>query len=101
MKFLQCLSQSNAEGWGMLLSFDGAARGNPGAAAYGICGWWGRYEKDMFEPEGLLLQRAHRLGIGTNNGAEALGMASAIKTTLRFVFWVIQQLSHLALHPMR
>ena len=101
VKFLQCLSQSNAEGWGMLLSFDGAARGNPGAAAYGICGWWGRYEKDMFKPEGLLLQRAHRLGIGTNNCAEALGMASAIKTTLRFVFWVIQQLSHLALHPMR
>ena len=38
----------------------------------------------MFKPEGLLLQEASRLGIGTNNCAEALGMASAIKTTSRF-----------------
>ena len=60
----------------------------------------GRYEKDTFASEGLLLQKASRLGIGTNNCAEALGMASAITIFLRFVYWVLQQLSHLALHPM-
>jgi len=40
------------------------------------------------------------LGIGTNNVAEALGLAAAVKTSLRFLFWVTEQLSKLALHPL-
>ena len=100
VKFLHCLSQSNAQGLGFLFSFDGAARGNPGAASYGVCGWWSCFKQDMFMPEGLMIQKGSRLGTGTNNCAEAMGIASAVKTSLRLVFWVVEQLSQLALHPL-
>ena len=99
VKFLACLSQSSVEGCGVLFAFDRAALGNPGASSYGVCGWWGRYDNGTFLSEGPLMQRGRRLGTGTNNCAEALGMASAIKTTLKMVFWMVEELSRLALHP--
>lgn len=100
LNFINCLSCSGAQGLALMFSFDGAARGNPGAASYGLCAWWGRFHEGMFSAEGLLIQKGHCLGIGTNNVAEALGLAAAVKTSLRFLFWVTEQLSKLALHPL-
>ena len=83
---------------GIVFAFDGAARGNPGAASYGICGWWGYFNTDGFFPCGLLLQRGVRLGTGTNNVAEAHALANSVKICLRYYFWIAEQLSQLAQH---
>jgi len=37
--------------------------------------------------QGLLLQKAFRLGIGTNTTAEAHGLAAAIKTSVQYLLW--------------
>ncbi len=58
---------------GLVFSFDGAARGNPGPSSAGVCAWWGRFHMGEFLSEGLLLQKGTCLGTGTNNGAEAFG----------------------------
>ena len=47
---------------------------------------------------GLVLQRGVRLGIGTNNSAEAFALTTAVKTALRFNFWVAEQLAKFAQH---
>ena len=97
--FLHCLGQHNPQGLGLMFSFDGAARGNPGAASYGLCLWWGRFQFGSFLANGLLVQKGQRLGTSTNNCAEALGLAAVIKLSLRYLLWVTEQLSQLALHP--
>ena len=33
---------------GILISFDGASRGNPGSASLGVCGWWGTWSIEGF-----------------------------------------------------
>ena len=99
VSFMHCLSQHNAKLLVLVLSFDVAARGNPGAASYGLCLWWGRFESGTFLAYGLLIQKGHRLGTSTNNCAEALGLAASIKLSLRYLLWVTEQLSNLALHP--
>ena len=86
---------------GLLVSFDGAARGNPGPASSGVCIWWGHFENSLFQSKGLLVQKATRLGNATNNVAEAHGLASILKTTLRFNLWLSEQLSELAKHSVR
>ena len=98
--FINCLGSSGTQGLCLMFAFDGAARGNPGPASYGMCAWWGRFQEGAFVSEGLLIQKGSRLGTNTNNCAEALGLASAVKTSLRYLFWVAEQLSRLALHPM-
>ena len=72
--------------------------GNPGPAASGICAWRGRFIDGNFSADGLLFQRGFRLGLSTNNVAEAHGLASAIKMTLRYYFWVTERLAQLAAH---
>jgi len=100
INFIDCLSGSGAQGLALMFSFDGAARGNPGAASYGLRAWWGRYHDGMFSAEGPLIQKGHCLGTSTNNVAEALGLAAAVISSLRFLFWVTEQLSRPALHPL-
>ena len=83
---------------GLLFSFDGAARGNPGPSASGVCAWWGFFHNDLFEPKGLLIQRGTCLGTSTNNISEAHGLATAVKVALRYYYWVTEQLVQLAQH---
>ena len=90
------LSKREAHTVGLLFSFDGAARGNPGPASSGICAWWGKYVKDEFVPHGMLLQRGLQLGSKTNNVSEAHGLATSLKTCLHLHFWVIEQISNLS-----
>ena len=86
---------------GFVFSFDGASRGNPGSSASGVCAWWGQWLHGSFEPHGLLVQRGIQLGTGTNNTAEAHGLATALKTALRYYMWVTGQLAELAQHSVR
>ena len=81
--FLSALQEADPQSIGILFSFDGAGRGNPGKASYGVCGWWGHFESGIFEPSGLLVNRGCRLGTNTNNVAEAHGLASAVKVCLQ------------------
>ena len=52
----------------------------------------------VFLDSGLVLQRGIQLGTGTNNNAEALALTTAVKTALRFNFWVAEQLAKFAQH---
>ena len=76
---------------GFLVSFGGAAQGNLGPASSGVCIWWGDFEINSFQARGLLVQKASRLRNATNNVAEAHGLASILKTTLRFNLWPSKQ----------
>ena len=100
--FLSALKEAGPQSIAIVFSFDGAARGNPGKASYGVCGWWGHFKSGIFQPRGLLLhvQRGCRLATSTNNVAEAHGLASAVKVCLQYYGWVIQQSSDLAQHIM-
>jgi ribonuclease HI len=98
--FITELSRPGTDNIGLLFSFDGAARGNPGKSSYGVCAWWGHFNHDGFDPKGLLLWKGARLGTSTNNIAEAHGMASSLKICVRFYCWVIEQTSELAQHSM-
>ena len=95
---LACLGSMTVHNVGLVWSFDGASRGNPGASARGVCAYWGHWSAGAFHSHGLLLQRGTRLGTGTNNSAEAHGLASALKSALRYYFGVIGQLAQLAQH---
>ena len=98
--FNHCASQ-DVKNCGMLFSFDGASRGNPGLSSSGVCAWWGLWAHGTFQSRGLLLQRGTNLGNGSNNSAEAHGLASCFKTALRFLFWVTGHLAQLAQHSVR
>ena len=50
---------------------------------------------------GLLIQRGSRLGVGTNNASESLGLAAALKTTLHYYCWLVERVSTLATHSVR
>ena len=103
VRFLCELSEHtcNFNDVGILFSFDGAARGNPGPAASGVCAWWGYWRNNMFEAKGLLLERGFWLGSATNNAAESHGLATSMKAALRWHYWVIEQCTDLARHSMR
>ncbi len=77
----------------------GAARGNPGPAASGVCAWWGHFMCGGFQSKGILIRKGSRLGTGTNNIAESHGIASASKTALHYFYWVTEQLAMLAQRP--
>ena len=51
-----CEHIGNISDVGILFSFDGVARGNPGPAASGVCAWRGYWRNNMFEAKGLLLE---------------------------------------------
>ena len=93
--FLSKLSLPDVVSIGLLFSFDGAARGNPGVSSSGVCAWWGYFYSGTFKSKGLLMQRGTRLGIGTNNTSEAHGLASELKSCLRYFYWVIEQIAEL------
>ena len=95
------LSQGELDSTCLLVSFDGAARGNPGPAASGVSAWWGSFDSSSFHAEGLLWQRGLRLGTHSNNVAEANGLASCLKMMIHYFCWVIENLSELAAHPVR
>jgi len=99
--FLAELSATSEQNIGMLFSFDGAARGNPGKSSYGVCGWWGFFKSGSFIPKGFLVKRGCRIGTNTNNCAEAQGLASAVKVCLQYYSWVIEQITQLAQYTVR
>ena len=101
VSFVTELARSGDRNVGMLLSFDGAARGNPGPSSPGVCIWYGIYINGEFLSRGLLMQRGTRLGTGTNNSAEAHGLATAMKVCLRLHYWLVDQLSQLPRHIVR
>ena len=77
---------------GLLFSFDGASRGNPGPAALGVCGFWGYWMEDEFVEQGCFVRKGRQLGIGTNNYAESHSLAFAIKMALHWHFWLADAL---------
>ena len=94
MRFLEAFTRDPATGnFGLLVSFDGASRGNPGAAAIGVSMWWGVWCPTHFEEKGALLFKGQCLGDATNNVAEARGMAVAIKALLRWKMRTVQRLA--------
>ena len=76
--FISELLRSTQSETGLVFSFDGAARSNPGHSASGVCAWWGTWVNDHFEEAGQILQRGRRLRSTTNNVAEAHGMAGPL-----------------------
>ena len=72
---------------GLMFSFDGASRGNPGRASHGNCAWWGEWLDGGFVSKGLLFCIGRRIGTQTNNIAEVRGLAFAAKAALHFQFW--------------
>ena len=72
---------------GLLFSFDGASRGNPGKASHGNCCWWGEWINGAFVTRASLFCIGRRTGRNTNNIAEAQGLAFAAKAALHFNFW--------------
>jgi len=99
--FLNALAEDDHHNIGLLFSFDGAARGNPGLSSSGVCAWWGLFIHDSFLSKGLLVQRGAKLGVATNNEAEAHGLATALKMLLHYYYWLIEQISELARHAVR
>lgn len=93
LRFSHSLVASDGEHLGLVFSFDGASRGNPGDASHANCAWWGVWEKDGFLEKGLLFSTGRRLGIQTNNFAEARGMAFAANAALHLRFWLIEHSS--------
>ena len=74
---------------GLLFSFDGASRGNPGDAAQGTCAWWGTWTHNSFSSKGSLICKGMRLGCQTNNYAEVKSLVCAVKAALHFHFWFL------------
>ena len=99
LQYLQCTSVTGDEEVGLLVSFDGACRDNPGDASLGVCAWWGKWCSGSFQEEGCFLRRGVRLGIGTNNTAEAEAMAVAIREALRWHFEVTEALAEFVGRP--
>ena len=91
LNFLHYCSSYDTSNVGLLVSFDGASRGNPGPASYGICMWWGTWGLGGFNSEGLLLRHGACIGRAGNNIAEARGLAAAAKTCLHWHLWILEQ----------
>ena len=94
------LTQNKQAQIGLLFSCDGAARGNPGPSSGGVCAWWGYFADGGFTATSLIFQKGTRYGNGTNNVAEALALATAVKMALHYYFWMAEQLSRFAQHSM-
>ena len=77
-----CLNLQGASDMGILVSFDGASRGNPGLAAYGVCMWWGFGAEGEFHSKGMLSSRK-RIGITTNKVAKA---AYGLANTMIYIY---------------
>ena len=97
-RFLHTVAANEQHCMGILCSFDGAARGNPGPGASGICVWWGSWQDGAFYSNGLILQSGCKLGSCTNNYAEAHGIKLLMKTVLRLHYWLAEQLAKLTQH---
>ena len=78
---------------GLLFSFEGASRGNPGQASFGVGGWWGTWSDGGFQEHGAIMWRGAELGISTNNVAEAQGMAAAVREAVILHFELLEMLA--------
>ena len=96
LRFVAALANDEHRGYGMLWSFDGASRGNPGAASYGVTAWWGTWSLDGFQAKDAIFTQGKRLGKAGNNLAEAAGFAAACKGALRCIIWILEQASRVA-----
>ena len=81
---------------GVVFSFDGASRGNPGEASHGNSAWWGRWSAQGFKQQGMLFEAGYQIGTKTNNFAEARRFAFAVKAAVHFQFWLVEWCSRLA-----
>ena len=89
-KLVEALATDGERHLGLVFSFDGASRRNPGAAAEGNCAWWGTWKENHFNEIGMLMCRGRRIGTQTNNVAEARGLDFAVKAALHFWFWLVE-----------
>ena len=87
--FCKCLLEDRDGVVGLVFSFDGASRNNPGMASHGNSAWWGVFGPHGFTQKGLLFEGGCQLGARTNNFAEARGLAFAVKASLHFHFWFL------------
>ena len=94
--FISALVQDGQGRTGLMFSFDGASRGNPGKASHGNCAWWGVWINDSFHSRGQLFSKGSTIGIQTNNVAEARGLTTAAKAALHFFFWILESCSRAA-----
>ena len=95
-EFCTTLINDEEEAMGVLFSFDGASRGNPGQASHGNCAWWGSWRQGAFKEAGVLFRKGVNLGVQTNNVAEVRGLAFAAKAALHWHFWMLELCSHIA-----
>ena len=85
---------------GLVFSFDGASRGNPGKSSQGNCAWWGTWQHGHFHEEALLFRSGRNLGHQTNNIAEVRGLAFALKAALHLHFWMLEGCARMAARRM-
>ena len=78
---------------GVLFSFDGASRGNPGKSALGQCAWWGIWSSTEFHPKEMLMQHGINIGLGTNNLAESWALAYTVQQALSWFFGICNELA--------
>ena len=90
------LIDDSSDTLGVVFSFDGASRGNPGEASHGNSAWWGRWSAEGFNQQGVLFEAGYQIGTKTNNVAEARGLAFAVKASVHFNFWLVEVCSRLA-----
>ena len=91
-----CNSALRTSEVGLLFSFDGASRSNPGKASHGNCAWWGEWIDGEFVTRGTLFCMGRRIGTQTNNIAEVRRLAFAAKAVLRFQFFFVEMCSRVA-----
>ena len=90
-RFVQELAARPDREYGFLWSFDGASRGNPGPASFGVCAWWGVWTCEGFRPGSLIYSRGATIGSCGNNQAEAHGLSHALRGAMKICTWMLQQ----------
>ena len=91
MQLIDALARESGRDFMVLWAFDGASRGNPGDASFGVCAWWGEWSRNSFQQGGLIFSQGATIGKAGNNVAEAVGLNGACKGCLRFCAWISEQ----------
>lgn len=68
---------------GIVFSFDGASRGNPGKPAWGCCGWRGYCSAYGVHERELLSDIGKQIGVATNIEDKVAGLSMAVRMLLR------------------
>ena len=81
LNFLDALARRPRTDYALLWSFDGASRGNPGQASFGVSAWWGTLDAKGFHQGGHVFSQGVAIGKAGNNLAEAVGLSAACKAS--------------------